>query len=306
MNKITLRQLRYFDALAQQGHFGRAAEICAVSQPALSVQIKELEETLGFVLFERTPKQPRLTTVGREFLERARAILRSVDELEELARAAHDQWVGQLRIGIIPTIAPYFLPQIIEGLSNGFTGADVHIRETMTSNLLQELSEGRIDTAILALPVSEPSLVEVPLFKENFVLVRHKNDQNKPVPNKEMLKEMKLLLLEEGHCFRDQALSFCNISPNPPQETLDASSLSTLVQMVGGGLGVTVIPEMAVSLETRSAEVSVVQFAPPQPSRTIGMVWRKTSPLEEQYQRIANIVRHVAETNLGQQCKLSK
>lgn len=306
MNKITLRQLRYFDALAQQGHFGRAAEICAVSQPALSVQIKELEETLGFVLFERTPKQPRLTTVGREFLERARAILRSVDELEELARAAHDQWVGQLRIGIIPTIAPYLLPQIIEGLSHGFTGADVHIRETMTSNLLQELSEGRIDTAILALPVSEPSLVEVPLFKESFVLVRHKNDQNKPVPNKEMLKEMKLLLLEEGHCFRDQALSFCNISPNPPQETLDASSLSTLVQMVGGGLGVTVIPEMAVSLEARSADVSVVQFAPPQPSRTIGMVWRKTSPLEEQYQRIANIVRHVAETNLGQQCKLSK
>ena len=225
-------------------------------------------------------------------------ILRSVDELGELARAAHDHKVGQLRIGIIPTIAPYLLPTIVDQLSRRFAGAEINIRESMTPNLLQELSEGRIDTAILALPVSEPALTEVALFNENFVLIRPENEHDAPVPDKDMLRELKLLLLEEGHCFRDQALSFCNIQSNLPRETLEGTSLSTLVQMVGAGIGVTLIPEMAVPVETRSASVSVAQFSEPQPSRTVGMVWRKTSPLTQQYQRIAEIVRESAEMHL--------
>ncbi|WP_371170861.1 hydrogen peroxide-inducible genes activator [Aliiroseovarius sp. 2305UL8-7] len=298
MMNVTLKQLRYFDALAQNGHFGRAAAACSVSQPALSVQIKELEEMLGFSLFERMPRQVRLTALGHEFLTRAQDILRSVDELSELARAAKDHNVGQLRVGVIPTIAPYLLPTLVRHLSLSFAGAEINIRESMTPNLLKELSEGRIDTAILALPVSEPSLTEIALFDEDFVLVRPAHDRNAPVPDRDGLREMRLLLLEEGHCFRDQALSFCNIPSNLPRETLEGTSLSTLVQMVGAGIGVTLIPEMAVGVETRSAAVSVARFADPQPKRTVGMVWRRTSPLAHQYQRIAEIVRQSAEAQL--------
>ncbi|MCI2400324.1 LysR substrate-binding domain-containing protein [Aliiroseovarius subalbicans] len=295
MTNITIRQLRYFDSLARHGHFGHAAEACAVSQPALSVQIRELEETLGSTLFERMPRRVRLTTLGREFLKRTQEILRAVDELGDLARAAKGQWIGQLRIGVIPTIAPYLLPTIVERLNQSFAGVDIRVRETMTSTLIKELTEGRIDTAILALPISEPSLTEVPLFDENFVLIRPDADRNKPVPDRDMLQEMQLLLLEEGHCFRDQALSFCNIQPNQPRETLDGSSLSTLVQMVGAGLGVTLVPEMAIPVETGAAAVSVARFSEPQPSRTVGMLWRKTSPLAHQYHRIAEIVRNADE-----------
>ncbi|MCK4711460.1 MAG: LysR family transcriptional regulator, partial [Marinosulfonomonas sp.] len=167
MTNITIRQLRYFEALARQGHFGEAAKTCAISQPALSVQIKELEATLGSVLFERGPRHVRMTNLGEELLVRVRHILRSVDELGDLARAAQDQLVGQLRIGIIPTIAPYLLPAILEGLSEQYSSVDIHVRETMTSTLLQELADGRIDMAIVALPISEPSLTEVALFEEN-------------------------------------------------------------------------------------------------------------------------------------------
>jgi LysR family hydrogen peroxide-inducible transcriptional activator len=195
-----------------------------------------------------------------------------------------------LRIGMIPTIAPYLLPQITKNLTRMHPELDIRVRETMTPKLIQELSEGRLDTAILALPVSEPSLTEVALFEENFLLVRPGQDEGTPVPSREMLREMRLLLLEEGHCFRDQALSFCNMQSSPPREMLDANSLSTLVQMVSAGIGVTLIPEMAVPVETRSASVSVARFKDPQPARTIGMVWRKTSPLARQLLQISEVV----------------
>jgi LysR family hydrogen peroxide-inducible transcriptional activator len=290
MNYLTLKQLRYFEALAKHSHFGRAADACAISQPALSMQIKELEKSLGTELFERGAHQVRLTNFGEEFALRARDILRSVDELGDVARASHDQLVGRLRIGVIPTIAPYLLPTIIGNLTRLNAGLDIHVRETQTQKLIQELIEGRLDTAIVALPVSEPSLTEVALFTENFVLVRSGEDEGKPVPSRETLREMRLLLLEEGHCFRDQALSFCNMQPSPPREMLDASSLSTLVQMVSAGIGITLIPEMAVAVETRSASVSVAQFKKPQPSRTVGMIWRKTSPLARQLLQISEVI----------------
>src|SRR6202046_3897677 len=237
MINVTLRQLRYFAALVRHGHFGRAAEACSISQPALSMQIKEMEETLGGVLLERRARQIALTKFGEELLYRVRDILRSVDELGDFARASRDRLA-----------------------------------------------------AIVALPVSEPSLAEVALFQENFLLVRTAEHEGAPVPSRETLREMKLLLLEEGLCFRDQALSFCNLQSSPPREMLDASSLSTLVQMVGAGIGVTLIPEMAVEVETRSASVSVVRFKNPQPSRPIGIAWRQTNPLARQLEQISEVV----------------
>jgi len=294
MNNLTLKQLRYFEALARHGHFGRAADACAISQPALSMQIKDLEETLGAALFERGPRQLRLTSFGEEFALRVHTILRSVDELGDLARASRDRPMGRLRIGVIPTIAPYLLPTIIGNLTRMHPGLDVHVRETVTPKLIEELSEGRLDTAIVALPISEPSFTEVALFKENLILVRPGEDEGKPVPSPEALREMRLLLLEEGHCFRDQTLSFFNIQSALPREGLDGSSLSTLVQMVGAGIGVTLIPEIAVAVETRSASVSVAHFKSPQPTRTVGMIWRKTSPLAKQFQSISEVVRHSA------------
>jgi LysR family transcriptional regulator, hydrogen peroxide-inducible genes activator len=295
MMNLTLKQLRYFEALARHSHFGRAADACAISQPAMSVQIRELEETLGTDLFERSARQVRLTSFGEEFAQRVREILRSVDELADLARASRNRLVGRLRIGVIPTIAPYLLPTIIGNLARMHEGLDIHVRETLTQKLIQELADGRLDTAIVALPISEPSLTEVALFAEDFVLVRPGDDEGKPVPNREMLREMRLLLLEEGHCFREQALSFCNLQSARPRELLDGSSLSTLVQMVSAGIGVTLIPEMAVPVETRSASVSVARFSSPQPSRTVGMVWRKASPLAEQLLQISEVVRQSAD-----------
>lgn len=296
MIHVSLRQLRYFDALARHGHFGRAAESCAISQPALSMQIKELEEALGGALLERGTRAVSLTKFGEAVVERVRDILRSVDELGDFARASRDRLVGQLRIGMIPTIAPYLLPTVMGNIARQYPELDVHVRETLTPKIISEFAEGRIDAAIVALPVSEPSLTEVALFSENFLLVRHQRDDGKPVPSPEMMREMKLLLLEEGHCFRDQALSFCKMQATSPRQGLDANSLSTLVQMVGAGIGVTLIPEMAVAVETRSADVSVSRFKNPQPSRSIGMIWRKSSPLARQLMEISEVVSRSAET----------
>lgn len=294
MKNVTLKQFRYFEALARHGHFGRAAEASAITQPALSMQIKDLEDALGAQLFERGARQVRLTPLGEDLAVRVREILRAVDEISDLARASDDRLVGRLRVGVIPTIAPYLLPRVIQTITARHPGLDIYVRETVTPNLIRELNDGRLDTAIVALPVSETSLSETALFSENFVLVRPEADKNAPVPSKEGLREMRLLLLEEGHCFRDQALSFCDMATSQPREMLDGSSLSTLVQMVSAGIGVTLLPEMALPVETRSAEVSVHRFPKPQPSRTIGMVWRKSSPLDTQLARVADIVRTAA------------
>ena len=292
---MTLRQFRYFEALAAAGHFGRAAEICSISQPALSVQIKDLEDNLGMKLFERSSREVRLTAFGAEFKARVRPILQAVDELPELARAAQAEWTGSLRIGIIPTVAPYLLPAILGNLKVQHSELNIQVRESLTERLLRELSAGQIDTAIVALPVSEPSLVEVSLFDEKFLFVRPETEAGDPAPTHTSLQSDRLLLLEEGHCFRDQALSFCNITKSSGSNGLDGSSLATLVQMVAAGLGVTVIPEMAVDVETRGASVSVVRFDGAEPSRTIGMIWRKSNPLADRLEQIADIVREASD-----------
>lgn len=294
MANFTIKQLRYFEALALHRHFGRAAEASAISQPALSVQIKELEVSLGSQLFERAARQVRLTPFGEEFGHRVRDILARVDQLDDFARAAKGQLTGRFRMGVIPTIAPYLLPALIGNLAESHPGLDLHVRETVTPRLVQELLQGQLDTAIVALPLSEPALAEMPLFEENFVLVRPDADAGEPVPRAEELRDMRLLSLEEGHCFRDQSLAFCNAPSALPRDGLDGSSLSTLVQMVGAGVGVTMIPEMAIAIETRSARVCCAPFEDPQPGRRVGMIWRKFSPLAKALEEIGEVVRCAA------------
>jgi len=290
VSRISLRHLRYFDALATHGHFGRAAVACAISQPALSLQIRELETILGAPLVERGPRRIRLTALGEALVQRARDILRSVEELDDLARASLMPLTGRLRIGVIPTVAPYLLPAVIKRLSGAFPGLDIRPREAVTRALVEDLGEGRLDAALVALPVSEPTLHEEPLFEEEFVLVRPAADAGRPVPATEALREMRLLLLEEGHCFRDQALALCNMAPSVPRDLMEGSSLSTLVQMVGAGIGVTLIPQMAVAIETRSAPVSVARLADLRPGRMIGMIWRHSNPLAPQLSHMARLV----------------
>ncbi len=296
---ISMKHLRYFDALARHGHFGRAAEDCAISQPALSMQIKELEALLGAPLVERGARQVRLTSLGEAFAERAQAILRSVDELHDLVRAKSRPLLGQLRIGVIPTVAPYLLPDIVGALQRRYPGLDLRPREAVTQRLIADLSESRLDAAIVALPISEPGLAEMALFTEDFVLVRPAEEADREVPGVEGLRAMRLLLLEEGHCFRDQALAFCAGSNGAPRDMMEGSSLSTLVQMVGAGIGVTLVPEMALPVETRSAQVAVQRFPPPRPARTVGMLWRRSSPLAGELREVGEAVRALGLARTG-------
>lgn len=290
---ISMKHLRYFDSLARHRHFGRAAVACGVSQPALSVQIRELEDTLGAPLIERGGRRVGLTALGEAFELRVRDILRAVDELGDLARASQGPLAGGLRLGVIPTVAPYLLPTFIKELAARHPRLELRPREAVTQKLVDDLAEGRLDTAIVALPVSEPALHEEALLEEEFVLVRPAEEADEPVPDPERLRESRMLLLEEGHCFREQAISFCKMSSAIPRDLVEGSSLSTLVQMVGAGIGVTLIPEMAVAVETRSAPVAVARLPPPRPSRTIGMVWRKTNPLVDRLRHIAEVFREV-------------
>ncbi|TMM52878.1 hydrogen peroxide-inducible genes activator [Sulfitobacter sabulilitoris] len=295
MMNLTIKQLRYFDALARHQHFGRAAEACSISQPALSLQVKELEGMFGTPLVERNARKIRLTSTGEDFIRKGREILLAVEELEDLVRASNTPLAGRLRLGIIPTVAPYILPEIITALSQRFLGLELELRESVTRSLIDDLLEARLDLAVVALPMSEPTLREFALFEEDFVLVRPSEDAGKPVPSPKMLQSMRLLLLEEGHCFRDQALSFCQFAKTKPRQLMEGNSLSTLVQMVSAGMGVTLIPEIALSLETRSADVSIARFPQSRPSRTIGMVWRKTNPLSDQLMTIGAIIREVGQ-----------
>lgn len=290
MIPITLKHLRYFDALARHRHFGRAAEASSISQPALSLQVKELEDILGAPLVERGARQISLTALGEEFALRARDVLRAVDELGALARAS-TALSGRLRLGVIPTVAPYLLPRVMRHLAAAYPDLDLRPREAVTPKLVRDLAERRLDLALLALPVSEPSLVETPLFDEEFLLVRNLDAAHLPVPPLADLPAEPLLLLEEGHCFRDQAIAVCKLPPRPTGEIMEGSSLSTLVQMVGAGIGVTLIPEMAAEVELRSAPVVLHKLPEPRPKRTIGLVWRRSNPLSERFSDLAEGLR---------------
>ncbi|SOC07796.1 hydrogen peroxide-inducible genes activator [Rhodobacter maris] len=300
MINITLKQLRYFDALVRAGHFGRASADCAISQPALSVQIREMEAAIGGALVERSARQIHLTALGAAFAPRVREILRAVDALDQLSRAARGPLSGPLRLGVIPTVAPYLLPAMVGALSDAFPGLELFPREAVTGKLVTDLIEARLDAAVVALPVSEPALTEMPLFDEAFVLVRPAAEAGLPVPSAETLPEMRLLLLEEGHCFRDQALTFCKLGPAGARTVMEGSSLSTLVQMVGAGIGVTLLPEIALPVETRSAQVDRVRLRAPAPGRRIGMVWRRSTPLDGPLRDVAAVLARLGAESLAQ------
>lgn len=288
---VTLKQLRYFAALAKHQHFGRAADACAISQPALSLQVKELENMFGTPLVERGSRKVHLTATGEEFLRKGHQILAGVEELGNLVRASDEPLSGALRLGIIPTIAPYLLPDIVAGLARDYPGVTLELRESVTNALINDLLEARLDLAIVALPISEPNLRELALFEEDFVLVRPLSEADRKVPSPKSLQSMRLLLLEEGHCFRDQALSFCDITQVQARQVMEGSSLSTLVQMVGAGLGVTLIPEIAMNLEQRAGGICVARFSVPAPKRSIGLIWRNTNPLSNQLAKLGEIIR---------------
>lgn len=297
MINLTLRQLRYVEALARHGHFGRAAADCAISQPALSMQIREAEAEIGRPLFERTARHVRPTALGEAVVRQARIVLRGMDDLAALAQAgANDAGLGRLRLGVIPTVAPYLLPRLLTRLREAYPDLDVVVRETLTPRLLDDLQDGRVDAAILAVPVGDARVEAAPLLSEPFVFVRPVAEADRPVPGPAALSAMRLLLLEEGHCFRDQALSFCDLRRATPRETLDASALTTLVQLVAAGMGVTLIPAMAVPVETARAAVSIARFPAPEPTRTLGLVWRRGSPLAEAYRRLAVTLKDLAAT----------
>lgn len=293
MTPITMKHLRYFDALARHRHFGRAAEASSISQPALSLQVKELEEILGAPLVERGARRISLTGLGEEVAARAGEVLRAVDELGALARASAGPLSGRLRLGVIPTVAPYLLPQVMRHLARTYPDLDLRPREAVTPKLVRDLVEGRLDLALVALPISEPSFAETPLFDEEFLLVRNIGAAHLPVPPLADLPAQPLLLLEEGHCFRDQAIAVCKMPSRPTGEIMEGSSLSTLVQMVGAGIGVTLIPEMAAEVELRSAPVVLHKLPEPRPKRTIGLIWRRSNPLADRYAGLADSLRAV-------------
>lgn len=290
---ISLRQLRYLDALATHLHFRKAADAVSVSQPALSMQIKELERDLGVMLIERLPNRVRLTREGEEVAARARAILTDVQDLHDYARQAGQPLTGPLRLGIIPSIAPYLLPRILPVLSSAHPELRLTIRETLTQALTEELQEGKLDAIIIALPADTAGLISEPLFEDRFLLARCASDtldRDRRVLPDDLEKE-NILLLEEGHCLRDQALNYCQNVSTAGGNTLGATSLATVMQMVAAGYGVTLLPEICADFEVRDERVTLLRFADPQPARTVGLVWRKSSPRSKDFGILVDTLR---------------
>lgn len=289
---ITLRQLRYFCAVAQWGHFGRAADACAISQPALSQQIAALEAQLGVVLIDRSGRQVTLTRAGREVVTRGEAILRAVGDLESAVRAGEE--LVHLRLGMIPTVAPYLLPDLLAALADGPSKMVLVPHEAKTARLIEALHAGRLDAALVALPAGDSALHEEPLFAEKFVLARPLADRDAPLPAADALLDSGLLLLEEGHCFRDQALAYCGTSRRGEGQRIEGSGLSTLVQMVAAGLGITLLPQMAVAMESRAGRIDIARLPEPAPQRQLGLVWRMRSPLADRLHELGELIHSIA------------
>lgn len=292
---VTLRQLTYFHALAEHRHFGRAAEAVHISQPALSVQIKELEASLGARLVERQARDVLLTPFGRRVLAQAEVILREVRVLHEAAR-----WKGglsgQLTLGVIPTIAPYLLPGALAALRMRDIHLDVQVQEGKTVRLLEALKAGQLDAAVMALPAGEEGLIEEPLFEDRFLLAgtqaRLAALGNPETLRPTELRPAHLLLLEDGHCLTDQALEVCGQSRAQSQINMGASSLATLTRLVAAGFGLTLMPELAALSERQAApDMHLLRFCAPEPARVIGLVRRATSVDDGWFNDLATILR---------------
>ncbi len=277
---MNLRDLRYLVALADERHFGRAAERCFVSQPTLSAQIRKLEEYLGVPLVERQPRRVALTSAGEKIVERARRLLLEADAIVELAKTDRDPLSGAIRLALIPTVGPYLLPHVARRLRKDLPRLKLMLYEFQTAPLLEKLRAGEIDMGILALPVPLDGLDAEPLFEEPFTLAvpsGHRLADHERVKVDD-LKGETLLLLEDGHCLRDQALEVCSRIRVQEDQDYRATSLETLRQMVAAGHGVTLLPQLAAESPVGAARgLRAKPFARPAPSRTIGAVWRKST-----------------------------
>jgi LysR family hydrogen peroxide-inducible transcriptional activator len=293
---VTLAELRYVVALAEQRHFGRAAAACHVTQPTLSAQVKKLETTLGVRLFERTSKSVHPTTVGAEVVAAARTVLDGMDRIVDLAGRGRAPLSGPLRLGMIPTLGPYLLPRIAPLLARAFPELQLVFRELKTSDLLDEIARHQLDAGILALPVPDHGLQAAPLFDEPFWVVApadHALARRKAVREADLEGE-RVLLLDEGHCLRDQALDICRRAGAEPSPGADfrATSIETLRHMVAAGMGVTLLPALALSPEEEQrAHVAVRPFAGAGPARRMALVWRRTHPRGSDHQRLAAFLR---------------
>jgi len=301
MISVTLKQLRYFQALAREQHFGRAADACAVTQPALSMQIQELEATLGVELVERTRSGVRLTAKGQEIAARAQRVLNDVHDLIDFARHSGNVLAGSLRLGLIPSIAPYLLPPMLPLIRAKYPALELHIRETQTEVLVHELIEGKLDVLLLALPVKHADIETLPLFEDRFLLAVPPTQKlsGRMRANREMIEGERLLLLEEGHCLRDQALTYCNFKQVDSVNTFGASSLSTIVEMVSAGLGITLLPEISLPVEARARTVKVLRFVDPEPARSIGLAWRQSSARRADFEALGAVAREAGLSLLG-------
>lgn len=294
----SIRQLEYLVAVARTGNIGRAARELDVTQPAVSRQLQELEDSLGLLLFERIPRGMRLTTSGEIILERAKAILRDARELVAQAESLGDEPRGTLRIGAIPTAAPYLLDGLLKRLRERHPGLRFELSELQTDTLVQRIEEGAIDVGLLALPLEGDTLLVEPVLREPFVFVAEIGQpllEHSPVMT-EMLRDTNLLLLEDGHCFRSQAIELCVDSGARADTTIEAASLGTLVRLVEAGLGSTLLPLSSVSRELRDSEtLGWSAFAEPVPGRVMGLAWRPTSPRHGLMRQLGEMMReHVA------------
>ncbi|MEZ5322128.1 MAG: LysR substrate-binding domain-containing protein [Microthrixaceae bacterium] len=293
---MNIRDLQYLVALADHGHFGRAAEASFVSQPTLSTQIRKLETELGVELVERRRGGAMLTDAGARVVERARVMLAEVDNIDAIAQQARDPESGRLRLGLFPTIAPYLLPHVVGHLHARFPKLELLLVEEKTETLLDRLLDGQIDAAVLAQPVHDAGLVHDELFTEEFVLavpVDHDLAARRSVAVS-ALAGSDVLLLEEGHCLRDQALSVCRMAEAAEHRGFRATSLETLRQMVAAGVGITLLPRLAVAPPVPEApSIALVEFEPPVPRRSLAMFWRPTHPAHDLLPLIAAELRRV-------------
>jgi LysR family hydrogen peroxide-inducible transcriptional activator len=293
---MNLRDLKYFIALAEHLHFGRAAAASFVSQPTLSTQVRKLEEELGVVLVERAPRKVMLTPAGRDVAARARRIVADVEQMRESARRSRDPEAGTVRLGIFPTLGPYLLPHVVPGIRSRFPELELLLVEEKSDVLLSRLQEGRLDAALLALPVNEDQLHVEFLFEEPFVLAvpdTHPLATRDALSMKDIAGE-RLLLLADGHCLRDQALDVCHLSGASEKDEFQATSLETLRQMVAAGVGVTLLPTLAVKPPVaRPDSIRLVGFRDPPPSRRVAMVWRKSSAMGDFLGALAHVFREL-------------
>ncbi len=287
---MNLRALQYLVTLAELKHFSRAAEACFVSQPTLSTQIQKLEQELGVQLLERSPRQLLLTPIGADIVARARNIIAEVEALKQQARMSLDPGTASLRLGIFPTLAPYLLPHVVPVIRRHYPQLSLQLFEEKTADILNLLNTGKLDAGLLALPVEDPRLDHVELFSEAFVLVTpsgHELAGHDSVSSAD-LQGHSLLLLEEGHCLRDQALEVCKLGGVTERLDFHATSMETLRQMVAAGTCITLMPNMAVMPPVPpNPDIKVIPFADPAPQRTIGLFWRKSSALADFLRELA-------------------